>query len=189
MLMQTALLLVDVQRDMLEPPKPVPAHVEVRKVLESLLSRARAAGAFVVHVQNDGSSGDPDEPNSPGWSLVFFPAPGELVVRKTASDAFTNANLSSSLNARQVDRVIVAGMLSNYCVQATCRGALDRRLEVILASGAHATYDENESAETISTRVENELRRDGVRIVESGEIDFAKFGRFISGTSSLSRAS
>lgn len=71
MAMATALLLIDVQRDMLEPPKPVPAHVETQRALESLLSRARISGAFVVHVQNDGSPGDPDAPNTPGWELVF----------------------------------------------------------------------------------------------------------------------
>ena len=172
--MPTALLLVDVQRDMLEPPKPVPAHMDVRRALKSLLARAREARAFVVHVQNDGSPGDPDEPNTPGWSLVFPAAPSELVVRKTASDAFTNAILSASLKARHVDRVVVTGTLSNYCVQATCRGALDHRLEVILASGAHATYDEAESADAISIRVEKDLARDGVRIIPAVEIDFAE---------------
>jgi nicotinamidase-related amidase len=107
--MPTALLLVDVQRDMLEPPNPVPAHADVAKALESLLTRAREARAFVVHVQNDGSPGDPDEPNTSGWGLVFPPAESELVVRKTASDAFTNANLSTSLRARHVDRGVTLG--------------------------------------------------------------------------------
>ncbi len=174
MLMPTALLLVDVQRDMLEPPNPVPSHVEVRRALESLLTRTRNAEAFVVHIQNDGSPGDPDEPFTPGWGLVFPATHRELVIRKTASDAFTNANLSAFLKAKQVDKVVVAGMQSNYCVQATCRGALGHGLKVVLASGAHATYDEKESAETISTGVEDELRQDGVRIIHSGEIDFAK---------------
>jgi len=170
--MPTALLLVDVQCDMLEPPSPVPAHAEVRKALESLLERARARGAFVVHVQNDGSPSDPDAPHTPGWELVFPAAPGELVVRKTVSDAFTNTSLGAALGTQGVDRVVVAGMQSNYCVSATCRGALQCGLGVILASGAHATYDEGKSAQAISDEVERELLRNGVRVVPTSEVEF-----------------
>ncbi|MGD0145995.1 MAG: isochorismatase family protein [Nitrososphaerales archaeon] len=170
--MTTALLLVDAQRGMLEAPRPVPAHVEVRRALESLLARAREAGVFVVFVQNDGPLGDPDEPHTSGWDLAFPVASSELVFRKTVPDAFSNAGLGASLDAGQVDQVVVAGMQSNYCVSATCRGALHHGLKVILASGAHATYDEGESAETISARVEEELGRDGVRIIPADEIGF-----------------
>jgi nicotinamidase-related amidase len=170
--MTTALLLVDVQRDMLEPPTPVPAHVEVRKALESLLARARASGAFVVHVQNDGSPSDPDAPHTTGWELVFSPEPGELVVRKTVSDAFSNAILGASLGERRVNRVVVAGLQSNYCVSATCRGALQHGLDVTLASRAHATYDEKEGAHAIAASVEQDLGRTGVRVVPARDIEF-----------------
>ena len=51
--MPTALLLVHVQPDMLEPPKPVPAHMNIKRALESLLTRAREAEAFVVHVRGE----------------------------------------------------------------------------------------------------------------------------------------
>jgi len=170
--MVTALLLVDVQRDMLEPPRPVAAHVEVRRALESLLLRARDEGAFVVHVQNDGPPGDPDEPQTPGWELVFKARPDELVVRKNQSDAFTNASLAISLKAKDVNRVVVAGMQSEYCVAATCRGALRNGLEVVLAAGAHATYDEVDSASNISARVEGELGREGVKIERADLIEF-----------------
>src|SRR5262245_4074886 len=46
--MATALLLVDVQRNMLEGNTPVPAADQVRPALQSLLARARTAGALVV---------------------------------------------------------------------------------------------------------------------------------------------
>lgn len=97
---------------------------------------------------------------------------GELVVRKTVSDAFTNASLGTALAARQVNAVVVAGMQSNYCVSATCRGALQNGLRVTLASGAHATYDEGRSAEAISAEVERDLRAKGVTVVPASEVRF-----------------
>ena len=171
--MASALLLVDVQRDMLEPPNPVPAHAEMEVALRVLLGKARDEGAFVVHVQNDGAVGEPDEVLTEGWQLCFAVAPGELTVRKTESDAFSNPALGVSLDARHVDKVVVAGMQSEHCVAATCRGALRRGLAVVLASGAHATYDwGGETAARISKRVEEELAVEGVEVVPADGIWF-----------------
>jgi streptothricin hydrolase len=167
-----ALILVDVQLDMLEPPNPVPSHTEVKRELTGLLEKARKAGTLVVHIQNDGPKGESDEPNTKGWELVFPPLPGEHVFRKTAGDAFSNGKLIAALEARKIQRVIVGGMLSNYCVVDTCRGALRNGYAVVLASGAHAAYDEKESASEISSSVERDLRRNGASVIPSKKITF-----------------
>jgi len=41
-----------------------------------------------------------------------------------------------------------------------------------LASGAHATYDENEPASAISAQVERELAAEGVTVLPFGEVSF-----------------
>jgi nicotinamidase-related amidase len=51
--MTTAFVLVDAERNTLEGDDAIPAAADVRRALEELLTRARAAGAVVVHVQND----------------------------------------------------------------------------------------------------------------------------------------
>lgn len=165
-------MLVDIQKDMLDPPDPVPAHVEMRNALEFLVASARRAGALVVHVQNDGSPGDPDEPHTPGWELALPTLSGELVIRKNKSDAFATVGLEDWLKSKYVERVVVAGMQSNYCIAATCRGALERGLDVVLASGAHATYDQGVSAAAISSRIEEELAKEGVKVVPFTNIEF-----------------
>ena len=138
-------MLIDVQRNMLEPPTPVPAAASIRDALQDLLLRARQAGALVIHVQNDGSPGDPDEPGTDGWQLVFPAGSGELIVRKDQTDTFAaNPGLAGELAAKEITEVIIAGMQSNYCVAESSRGALKQGLQAILASGAHATYDEDE---------------------------------------------
>src|SRR5688500_1077747 len=173
--MATALLLIDVQRNMLEGEAPVPAAAEVRPALASLLERARAAGALVVHVQNDGSAGDPDVPHTPGWELVLPVQPRELVVRKDQCDTFAaNPELAAELAARGVDHVVVAGMQSEYCISDTGRGALGHGLRVSVASGAHATYDDGASAADISAGAEKQLTADGASVVPADEIDFTR---------------
>ncbi len=167
--------MVDAQRNMLEGDEPVPSAGSVRAVLGDLLDNARAARAVVVHVQNDGSGGDPDEPFTPGWELVFEPAEGEIVVRKDQSDTFAaNPGLADMLRDRQVERVVIAGMQSEFCVEATSRGALGEGFEVSLPRGAHATYDyDDRSAADVSAGVEGELESEGVDVVAPSEIGFA----------------
>lgn len=168
-------MLIDVQRNMLEPPAPVPSAASTREAVEDLLRRARRAGAFVVHVQNDGPPGEPDEPGTDGWQLVFPVSAGELIVRKDQSDTFAaNPALAKDLAEREITEVVIAGMQSNYCVAASSRGALKRGLQAILASGAHATYDENEPAPAISARIERELAAEGVTVLPFGEVSFGE---------------
>src|ERR1700722_6415296 len=78
----TALVIVDAQRNMLEGSAPVPSAAPFKAALRGLLDDARTARSVVVHVQNDGSSGDPDEPRTAGWELVLELADNEIVVRK-----------------------------------------------------------------------------------------------------------
>jgi nicotinamidase-related amidase len=68
--MASVLLLVDVQKNMLLPPEPVPDADSVAVAIEEVLERARSAGAVVVHIRNNGGEGDPDAPGVPGWELV-----------------------------------------------------------------------------------------------------------------------
>jgi streptothricin hydrolase len=172
--MATALLLVDVQRNMLEGSTQVPAADQVRPALQSLLARARAADALVVHIQNDGPEGSADEPETGGWELVFPPVPGELAIRKAEPDVFiADACLAATLTARGIDRVVVAGMQSNHCVEQASRGALRHGFTVMLASGAHATHDEDDSAAVISASVEDALSRDGVTVLPATDVTFA----------------
>jgi nicotinamidase-related amidase len=173
--MTRALMLIDVQRSMLEPPAPVPSAASIREALEDLLLRARRAGAFVVHVQNDGPPGEPDEPGTDGWQLVFPVSAGELIVRKDQSDTFAaNPALAKDLADKEITEVVIAGMQSNYCVAESSRGALKRGLQAVLASGAHATYDENESASAISAQIERELAAEGVTVLPFGEVSFGE---------------
>ena len=169
--MKTALLLVDAQRNMLEGDDAIPATAEVTPALRRLLELARAARAVVVHVQNDGSVGDPDEPHTQGWELVFTPADGEVIVRKDQPDTFAaNAGLGASLRERGVETVVVAGMQSEFCIEATSRGARNEGFEVLLPRGAHATY--GATAADVSASVEDELGAAGVWIVDLAAVEF-----------------
>lgn len=171
--MVTALICVDVQKNMLEGHAPVPDAVAVTRELVGLLDRARFAGAPVVLVQNDGGAGDPDEPGMPGWELIWRARSGERVVRKDQPNTFaSNPDLAGWLRERGVDTVVVAGMQSEFCVSATSLAAIDAGFTTILASGAHATYDTERSAGEIATDVERAVAVFGGLVRIAADIRF-----------------
>ncbi|MGW5050071.1 isochorismatase family protein [Actinokineospora sp. NPDC004072] len=164
--MPDVLMLVDVQRNMLRPPYPVPGADVVEAAVVALLTRARIAGAQVVHVRNNGGTGEPDETGTPGWELVHDVLGGEHVVDKAWPDAFVGTGLADLLPAGA--RVVIAGMQSEQCVRSTALAAVRRGYEVVL--GAHATYDGDVAAGVIERRVEEELAAAGVLV--GGEVGF-----------------
>jgi streptothricin hydrolase len=171
--MATALMVIDAQRNMLEGDEPVPACGGVRRALETLLAGARAANALVVHVQNDGPAGSPDEPGTTGWEFAIEPAAGELQVRKDRPDTFAaNPDLLGVLREHGVDRVVVTGMQSDFCVQATGRAALAAGLQVVVPRGAHATYDDELPAAEESARVDRQLADVGALVVDLDDVTF-----------------
>ncbi|MGQ0841087.1 isochorismatase family protein [Actinokineospora sp.] len=171
--MTEVLLLVDVQRNMLLPPEPVPDAAPVTRAVSDLLARARTAGAAVVHVRNNGGAGEPDETGTAGWELVHDVLADEPVIDKHEADAFTGTPLVDVLPAGTP--VVVAGMQSEYCVRATVLAALRRGHPVTLAQGAHATYDSGSSlAATIATAVERELAEAGAAVRGHANITFGR---------------
>ena len=165
--MATTLLLIDLQRNMLEPPEQVPAAGRLIQLAHGLLERARAAGASVVHVRDNGGPGEPCLPGSPGWELYHRPLDGEAIVDKFGTDAFADTELGELIPAGST--ILVAGLASDHCVRATVLSARRLGYDVRLIRGAHGAYDgEGKGSETIEKEVEQELHEAGVRIVEPG---------------------
>lgn len=168
--MTSVLLLVDVQKDMLEPPEPIPDAAPVGEAIKDLLGRARSAEIPVIHIRNTGGPGDPDAPGTPGWELVHDVAAGEHVVDKDECDAFAGTRLADLVPASAT--VIVAGMQSEFCIRETALSALRRGYPVILVRGAHATYDGEIPARDTSDAVEAELAEAGASVLGPAGLPF-----------------
>ncbi|MEU1129006.1 isochorismatase family protein [Streptomyces sp. NPDC005900] len=138
-----ALLVVDMQCAFVHGDGAVPHADRLLDRVRDLMARARESGAFVVQLQNDGEPGSPDEPGTPGWA-VALPVDtdrGEVVLRKTVDDGFEGTRLEELLKEAGVTELAICGVMSEMCVSATARTALDLDFRVILPHDAHATYD------------------------------------------------
>ncbi len=136
-----ALLMVDVQVGFVSGPAAVPGAEPLVVALADVLRRARAAGCPVVQLRNDGAPGCVDEPGGPGWALRFVPAGDEPVLGKGHDDGFRDTGLLELLRTNGVRRPMVAGLMSEMCVSATARTAMDLGFSVVLPHDCHATYD------------------------------------------------
>jgi streptothricin hydrolase len=136
-----ALIVVDLQVAFVTGIEAVPDHTRLLTAIEALIASARAAKVPVIFLQNDGEPGAVDEPHRPGWELHFPPLPGERVVRKTADDGFEGTSLNDLLTTSGVQSLALCGVLSEMCVAATARAAMQRGYGVILPHDGHATYD------------------------------------------------
>lgn len=145
--MNSALFVVDVQHNMVEGPWSVPDSEAFLAKFATRIEQARVAGWPVVFVQNDGPEGDVDEPGSDGWQLWFTPDSGDRVVRKTTQNVFeSNPALAEELTDAGIEVVELIGMQSEYCVQATARGAKAAGFKVVLQPELHATFHDGTPA-------------------------------------------
>lgn len=135
---------------------------QILERLKSLVKRARAAHVPIAFIQNDGGEVDPDFPGTPGWALhpELLPAESEKVYRKTTTDSFHETGLLEDLRAAGVTDLVIAGVQSNYCIDATTRRAAQEGFNVTLVSDAHSTFSfTDEPAAVISSRINQELAR------------------------------
>ena len=140
--MNTALLIIDVQRAICTGDEHVFGIGAVIDRINSLSCRARAASVPVIFVQHEEDEG-PFRSGAHGWELAdgLTTVTGDLRVRKTTPNSFHRTDLQQLLLERDVERVVICGLQTEYCVDTTLRQALALGYRVVLASDAHSTVD------------------------------------------------
>jgi len=141
--MTDALIVIDMQQGSFGADQPRHDAAGLVSRLNRLAREVRADGGAVVFVQHDGPPGDPHHPAAPGWRLL--PAlevrPDDAIVRKRSCDAFLDTALETVLRESGIDRLIVTGCATDYCVDTTVRSALARGWPTIVPSDGHTTAD------------------------------------------------
>src|SRR5512138_3720128 len=144
--MKTSLLLIDIQNDYfpggkMELVNPLAAAKNANELLQCF----REHGMHHVHIQHvatkpgaifllpEGHGADIHD------SVAHFV--GEPLVIKHFPNAFRETGLLDILRAEKIERVVITGMMTHMCVDATARAATDLGFQVIVAEDACATRD------------------------------------------------
>ncbi|KAJ5979673.1 hypothetical protein N7481_006971 [Penicillium waksmanii] len=178
-----ALFVVDIQNELIaDPDTCIPNSKQVIKATEEILKVSRLIldsyeGSnspppwLIVFVQHEEF---PPEGTmlrgSKSWELFFPPRSNrqdEILVAKSTGDTFkSNHDLVQKLRNRNITEIVMFGLQSEGCVEATCTGALAAGFGVTVLSGAHSTYDsDGKTAVEIEREVEHRLFTRGARIV------------------------
>jgi len=140
--MKSALIIIDVQQALCSGEWAMFDIDRVVDRINELATKARSVGATVFYVQHEESQG-PLQFGTQGWQLYerLATEPGDIRIRKSASDAFHGTELHAQLQARGVGELVVCGLQSEFCVDSTVRRALSLGYPVVLVSNAHSTMD------------------------------------------------
>ena len=141
--MRTALIIIDMQQGSFTSRSPRYDAENLVQRINQLAERVRSTGGVVLFVQHDGPQGDPHHPDAPGWRLLsdLEAKEGDLIVRKTSCDAFLDTDLNDMLRSSGVERIIVTGCATDFCVDTTIRSALARRYKTVVPTDGHTTAD------------------------------------------------
>lgn len=166
--MATGLLVIDVQRALVDALAP-DRRTAFLGILAGLLDRARAARIPVVYVRHED---DELRSGSPEWEIAaeIAPRPGEPIVEKRYRDAFRETDLAPVLTRLEADHVVVAGMQTEFCIDATIREAERRGYRVTLVSDGHATYSVADASEEQIRSQVHRVARGIAEIVPAAEL-------------------
>jgi nicotinamidase-related amidase len=146
LVMKTALLVIDIQKDYFPGGKyPLVNPLEAAQKAYMILQCFRESGNHHVHIQHVSLEPDAtffisgERGTDIHDSVAHFE--GEPIVYKHEPNSFLNTDLLELLKSWEIERVVITGMMTHMCVDATARAASDLGFQVIVAEDACATRD------------------------------------------------
>jgi nicotinamidase/pyrazinamidase len=138
---QTALLVIDMLNDFLDPGGSLYVGVQAREIIPFVarkIAEFRARGRVVIFVCDAHAPDDlefgafPAHAVQGGWGAGIIPelapAPGDHRVDKTRHSAFDDTDLDDLLQEEQVEEVHLVGVVTSICVLSTVRDLFHRKL-------------------------------------------------------------
>jgi len=175
---KTAIVLVEYQNDFTTEGgvlhgavKTVMDQTDMLTHTKALVSAARGAGATIIHSPIQFADGYYEITRHPygilkgvvdsnafvkgSWGAAIVedltPADGDIILEgKRGLDAFASTNLDFILRSKGIETVVLAGFLTNCCVESTMRSAYERGYEVITITDCVAGTSPEEHANAIT---------------------------------------
>ncbi|NWA69968.1 cysteine hydrolase family protein [Pseudomonas reactans] len=142
--MADALLIIDMQTGLYDGPEKPFERERVLATINLLIQRARLAGAPIFVARHTGPAGSPIEAGSPLWQLwhgLEVDESRDHLFNKTRPCCFLGTNLEQQLRAAQAKDLVIAGMKTQFCIDTTCRVAVELGFSVVLPEDGHTCMD------------------------------------------------
>ncbi|TIH19171.1 cysteine hydrolase [Marinifilum sp. JC120] len=125
-----ALIIIDIQNDYFPGGKfPLDNSEKAGAKAAKTLEYFRNTGQSVIHIQHisvkEGAFFFLPETKGAEIHNCVKPQETETVILKNFPNSFRETNLKAELKALEVEELVITGMMSNMCVDATTRAAAD----------------------------------------------------------------
>lgn len=142
--MKTALILIDIQNDYFEQgTMTLSGSEEAGENAKLILNEFRASKSEIIHIQHIATRPEATffRPNTVGAEIneCVRPLPHEKVIVKHYPNSFRETGLLDYLKGKNITDIVVCGMMTHMCVDATVRAAKDFGLNILLIGDACAT--------------------------------------------------
>ena len=135
------LLVIDIQKGITDDE--LYAYDTFMDRTVQLIDAARKNHVEVVYVQHDDGPGSGFSAGDTAFEIADQVAPeaGEKIFVKTASSSFTNRDFAAYMEKQEDKRLMIIGLQTNYCIDATVRSAFERGFQIIIPEGTNSTFD------------------------------------------------
>ena len=139
----TALILIDIQHDYFEGGRMALPNIDVAaENAGHLLADFRRRGATLFHIRHINSSAEAAffRPDTKGSEIhpIVAPSSSETVITKNRPSAFVGTDLAECLQAADISELVICGAMSQMCIDATTRAAVDMGFAVTVVEDACA---------------------------------------------------
>lgn len=150
------LLVIDTQK--LIVTDSLHNYVEFKENISSLISQARKHGVEVVYICHDDGVDSDLTPGREGFEVFadFKPLEGEQMFVKSYNSAFKQTKLNDYLKQQSVNDLIVCGLQTDLCIDATIKSGFEQGYNLIVAAGCNSTVDNHLISAELAVEYYNE---------------------------------
>lgn len=133
------LLIVDVQEGLMDD-HPTNEDIFIKNVKE-LIKLWRNQNKQIIFVRHQ----DKDDliPDSKRWQIYHELSihSDDKIIDKKFNSAFLQTDLDSYLQSKQIKNIVLVGMQTEFCVDATCKSAFEHGYQVFIPKDTVTTFD------------------------------------------------
>ena len=113
------------------------------KNVTSIIDAARKNNVEVIYVQHDDGPGTGFSFGDKDFEIADQVAPkeNEKIFIKTINSCFGNNNLANYLRESREKDLMIVGLQTNFCIDASVKSAFERGYKVIIPKGTNSTFD------------------------------------------------
>ncbi len=111
--------------------------------VQTLISVAREKDVEVVFVRHDDGEGQPLTKGKDAFDIfdAFAPLPSEKIFDKKVNSPFRDSGLLAYLQEKGEKQLMVAGLQTDYCMDATIKCGFEHGFRMIVPEGGNTTFD------------------------------------------------